>query len=250
MMPTRSRPHLLRRQMIVGVVLAVTILAAWFAAHVYGVFFYRWTPVGIVGAPLMVAFICWLDVGLFIVAHDCMHGSLAPFRPNINLWLGRICLGVYAGFSYDALIRKHFDHHRFSGTAQDPDFNNEDPEHFWRWFSAFFRRYFGWRSFCIIGLIALTYQFVLGANTLNLLTFWAAPALLSSVQLFYFGTYLPHRHEDERFGDRHNSRSSDFPWLISLLTCFHFGYHHEHHTAPHVPWWDLPRVKSGTSARA
>jgi beta-carotene ketolase (CrtW type) len=27
---------------------------------------------------------------------------------------------------------------------------------------------------------------------------------------------------------------------VSLLTCFHFGYHHEHHDTPWVPWWKLP----------
>ena len=28
--------------------------------------------------------------------------------------------------------------------------------------------------------------------------YWALPAILSSAQLFYFGTYLPHRHEEVR----------------------------------------------------
>ena len=73
-----------------------------------------------------------------------------------------------------------------------------------------------------------------------MLVFWALPALLSSVQLFYFGTFRPHRHDDSPFADDHNARSNGFGWLASLLSCFHFGYHHEHHLAPQVPWWRLP----------
>ena len=68
----------------------------------------------------------------------------------------------------------------------------------------------------------------------------ALPAILSSVQLFTFGTFLPHRHEEAPFVDAHRSRTNDFGWLASLLTCFHFGYHHEHHLSPGTPWWALP----------
>ena len=232
-------------QAVTGLGLAALVIAAWGALHVYGVFFHRWTIGGVLLAPLLVALQCWLNVGLFIVAHDAMHGSLAPFRPKVNLWVGRLCLTLYAGFSYDALIRKHFDHHRYPGTARDPDFLDEDPEHLWRWYFAFLRRYFGWRAFLFLLAVTLIERFALGANLANLLLLWAFPAIVSSVQLFVFGTYLPHRHEDEAFADTHNARSNNYSWLLSLLTCFHFGYHHEHHVAPSVPWWRLPHVRAG-----
>ena len=32
-------------------------------------------------------------------------------------------------------------------------------------------------------------------------------------------------------------------WLASLLTCFHFGMHHEHHLSPNTPWWRLPEAR-------
>jgi beta-carotene/zeaxanthin 4-ketolase len=233
--------------MSAGLGFAALIVAAWLAGHVYGVFFHRWTLVGFLIAPLLAALQCWLSVGLFIVAHDCMHGSLAPFRPALNRWIGRFCLALYAGFSYDRLITKHFDHHRFSGTERDPDFLDADPTHFWRWYTAFFLRYFGWRPLAFVTVLATIEGVLLHAGLANLLVFWAAPAILSSVQLFFFGTYLPHRHEEAEFEDAHNARSNDFSWLLSFATCFHFGYHHEHHTAPHVPWWKLPHVRSGTS---
>jgi beta-carotene ketolase (CrtW type) len=69
------------------------------------------------------------------------------------------------------------------------------------------------------------------------------PALLSSLQLFYFGTYLPHRPGPDAFTDHHRARSNGYSEWLSLLTCFHFGYHHEHHRAPGEPWWRLPTVR-------
>jgi len=76
----------------------------------------------------------------------------------------------------------------------------------------------------------------------NLLLFWVAPALLSTFQLFYFGTYLPHRLPAAGYDNMHRAVSSNYPVWLSLLTCFHFGYHLEHHVQPVVPWWRLPRL--------
>lgn len=230
------------RQTLVGLALALCVVAAWLAIHVYGVFF---AVPGIETAPL-VLLQCWLNVGLFIIAHDCMHGSLAPGRPRVNTAVGVICVALYAGFTYSRLYEKHHDHHRFAGTARDPDFHAAGPRDFARWYLSFFTQYFGLREFTLLSLAVVIYLFVLGASVPNLLIFWAVPAVLSSLQLFVFGTYLPHRHTDEPFADAHRARSNDFSWLVSLLTCFHFGgYHHEHHTHPHQPWWRLPAVRSG-----
>jgi beta-carotene ketolase (CrtW type) len=228
------------RQTTVGLLLAGLIAASWAALHVYALFFHRLDASGLATAPLLVLAICWLNVGLFIVAHDCMHGSLAPGRPAVNRWTGRIALALYAGFSFDRLLPKHFDHHRHAGTERDPDFSLSHPRHFWPWYWAFFRQYFGLRELAVLTALVLLYVLVLGAPYPNLLLFWALPAILSSLQLFLFGTYLPHRHSEQEFPDRHRARSNDFGWLASLITCFHFGYHHEHHRAPHQPWWRLP----------
>ena len=62
------------------------------------------------------------------------------------------------------------------------------------------------------------------------------------------GTYLPHRPGTQPFTDRHRSRSNGYPWLVSLLTCVHVGYHHEHHLNPNVPWWRLPHVRNQLNA--
>ena len=223
-----------------SLLLAAAVIGAWAALHVYGVFFLSLHGAALLAAPLLVAVLCWLNVGLFIVAHDAMHGSLAPGRPRLNRALGRLSLALYAGFSFDRLLPKHFDHHKHPGSRDDPDFHADHPRHFWRWYAAFFRQYFGVRELAVLTAIVAVYVLVLDANYANLLLFWALPAILSSLQLFLFGTFLPHRAADAAFADQHNARSNDFGWLASLLSCFHFGYHHEHHLAPHVPWWRLP----------
>ena len=86
---------------------------------------------------------------------------------------------------------------------------------------------------------------LMGAHVANLILFWAVPAILSALQLFVFGTWLPHRHHRtaESFPDHHNARTIPMPWIASLLTCFHFGLHHEHHLSPTTPWWRLPEMR-------
>ncbi len=237
-----------RRQGRIGLALAAGLIVTWLALHITTVFFYPWTPVSVVSAPLVVAVLCWLYVGLFIVAHDCMHGSLVPFSPGVNRAVGRLCLLLYAGFDFDRLNREHHLHHRHSGTEQDPDFDAAHPDSFWRWYAAFFSHYVSWREIIVISAIVWFYLLVLGAPVVNLLVFWSLPAILSSVQLFYFGTYLPHRPTEVAFTDRHRARTNNYSWWVSLLTCFHFGYHHEHHVSPSTPWWRLPVVHQAAIA--
>ena len=228
------------RQTVIGVTLALAVIAAWAAIHAYGLFFFEFGRSSLLLAPLLMAAACWLNVGLFIIAHDAMHGSLAPHRPGINLSFGRVALALYAGFWFDDLRKSHFEHHRAPGTADDPDFSTH--ERLLPWYAGFLRRYFGWPQFFALAAATVALRLA-GAPMANILLFWAAPAILSSLQLFYFGTYLPHRPHAQGFADDHRARSNAFGWLASLLSCYHFGYHHEHHLAPHVPWWRLPEER-------
>jgi len=216
------------------------IFGAWVAIHLYSLFFHNlsapiWQTIG------LIAFQCWLYTGLFIVAHDTMHGSFAPGKERLNAVVGTAILFVYAGFNWSAMRTAHHAHHEFPGTEHDPDFNANDPKSFWPWYLKFFLTYFGWRQFGTLFAFTIIY-ILLGASYVNTIVMWAVPAILSSVQLFYFGTFLTHRHADA-FPDHHNARTNEFNWLASLLSCFHFGYHHEHHLFPHEPWWRLPKRK-------
>lgn len=223
-----------------GPLYAALMVAAWLVLHLYAVFGH------VIGDPwwLTIALILgqlWLYTGLFIVAHDTMHGSFAPNHSKLNDWTGRIILFWYAGFNWDKMRTAHHQHHATPGTAEDPDFNANNPKAFWPWYLRFFLRYFSWKNMVVLAGIGMIYT-LLGAAYPNLLLMWAVPAILSSAQLFYFGTYLTHRHA-EPFADEHLARTNDYPKWLSLLTCFHFGYHHEHHLYPHEPWWRLPAKK-------
>ncbi len=240
----RLAPLSTGRQTAIGLGLAVAIIAAFVVAHVYGVFFFDFSAKPWWQAGLLVALLCWLSVGLFIVSHDAMHGSLAPFRPRLNWAVGQLCLGLYAGFRYTSLNREHHQHHRHAGTADDPDYDPRPPHGFWRWYLNFMTHYFGPRELAVLTVLVGVYVGILQAPMSNLLVFWALPAVLSSLQLFSFGTYLPHRPGLDAFTDRHRSRSSNLPTWLSLMTCFHFGYHHEHHDQPAVPWWRLPAARA------
>ncbi len=231
-----------------GFAVAAAIAGAWLAIHLGGIFAFPLTAATWPLAVPLVLLETWLSTGLFITAHDCMHGSFAPGRPGINRGVGRVMLMLYAGLDYDRLLPNHHAHHAHVGTAADPDFHPAHPTRPGRWLARFFGTYYShWQIVRIVAVLSL-YQLA-GATLLNILVFWAIPALLALLQLFWFGTYLPHRHGRGAFPDRHNAHSSPFgPWL-SVVTCFNFGgYHHEHHLHPGVPWWRLPatRIIPGT----
>jgi beta-carotene ketolase (CrtW type) len=234
-----------------SVLLAAALLAGWLVLHVAGVFLAPLDRVTLIAAPVVILVQAWLSAGLFIVAHDCMHGSFAPGRPGLNRAVGTLCVALYACFSYRQLEASHFRHHRHAGREGDPDFNPADPHGFLRWYLRFFANYYTHGQILRITLVACVYIFAFGAELANIALFWAVPALLSSLQLFAFGTWLPHRHDGSPFADRHNARSNRSGWIGSLLSCFHFGgYHHEHHLHPGVPWWALPQASGAMPKRA
>lgn len=231
------------RQRRIGLVLTGLIVGAYLAIHVGGIFFWTVTPDSIPVILLAIAVQTWLSTGLFILAHDAMHGALVPGRPRLNRAIGGFCLAIYAGLSYRQLAPKHAAHHRAPGTAEDPDFHAPEPRRSLPWLLAFIRSYYSSAQLLRISLVAALYL-AFGASLLNIVLFWAVPALLALGQLFWFGTYLPHRHAAEPFADDHRARSTALGPLASLLTCFHFGgYHHEHHLSPATPWWALPRLR-------
>jgi beta-carotene ketolase (CrtW type) len=236
------------RQTVIGLGLAAAIIGAWASLHVYAVFVLRLSGSTAWIALPLAALETWLGAGMFIVAHDAMHGSLSPRFPALNRWVGRAALGLYAFFPYDKVATKHHAHHRHAGRDGDPDFHPEHPRAFWPWYGRFFREYFGWAQLALIFVVVLAYALLLHAPIQNILLFWALPSIASSLQLFTFGTWLPHRHAGDAFCDRHNARTLDYGWLGSLAACFHFGYHIEHHRSPQSPWWALPKVRASRLA--
>jgi beta-carotene/zeaxanthin 4-ketolase len=194
---------------------------------------------------ILIAVRTFLQTGLFVTAHDAMHGTIAPGRTKLNRAIGQLCVTLYALLPYKLLYVNHQLHHRHPATALDPDFSNQPG---WRWYLWFIGSYLtatggisqGIRW--LLGMIALFTMLIVGGWSIeNLGWLWILPMLLSSVQLFYFGTFLPHRPRAGSIPHPARSSSLSAPW--SLLTCYHFGYHWEHHEYPHLAWYELPLVK-------
>jgi beta-carotene ketolase (CrtW type) len=192
---------------------------------------------------LGVLWLSFLYTGLFITAHDAMHGIVLPANRKINDLIGKIAVRLYAFFSYKNLLTKHWEHHRHPASADDPDFHDGEHPVFFRWYFHFMSSYISWQQLLGMSIIFNLLHYLLQINFINLIIFWVIPALLSTFQLFYFGTYLPHRELSEPYKDHHRARSNNYSVFFSLLSCYHFGYHWEHHEFPHIAWWRLPKMR-------
>lgn len=228
---------------VIGVVMGVGVYALWAAGLWLSLVWVPWQGWLWACAPLAVALQTMCYTGLFITAHDAMHGTACWRHRRINDALGRVALVSYALFPFDSMVKAHHAHHDHPAHVdEDPDFHDGERTGFWGWYGTFLWRYIRVWQLVGMALIFNVLAHVAGIPESRLVVFWVLPSLLSTLQLFYFGTYLPHRRGDPPYRDGHRARSNDFaPWL-SLMTCYHFGYHWEHHAAPAAPWWRLPEV--------
>ncbi|NJN20100.1 MAG: beta-carotene ketolase [Leptolyngbya sp. RL_3_1] len=226
-----------------GLCIALLIIGlwVWHLALILNIRIFAIAPPIWVGLILVQTF---LNTGLFITAHDAIHGLVYPRHRRINHGIGVICSLAYAALSYPTLRRKHGLHHRYPTSAADPDFCGQSHAGFLTCYRHFMGQYWGWQSFVSLATAVAGVAVIFRLSPLNLALFWAIPLLLSSLQLFYFGTYRPHQQYATVQGQVGCSPSHGLPWLWSLLLCYHFGYHQEHHDHPEVPWWQLPAVYS------
>jgi beta-carotene/zeaxanthin 4-ketolase len=224
-----------------GVFVALTVLGTW-AVSLYTLLTVDITQLSI---PIRVAALLlqtFLYTGLFITAHDAMHGAVAPSNRKLNDFIGSVALRVYALFSLKEMIKTHWEHHRHPASELDPDFHNGKDKGFFSWYTYFMIRYWSWTR--IIGLIATFHILnrVFHIHEANLNWFWIAPSILSSVQLFFFGTFLPHREPEGGYQNESRAMSTRWSPFWSFISCYHFGYHLEHHERPDLAWWQLPEL--------
>lgn len=188
--------------------------------------------------PLLYIFILiqmHLYTGLFITAHDAMHGTVAPNNPKLNIALGQICTAFYALFPFKNLHVKHHQHHDFVHTKDDPDYHDGN---FFVWYFNFIKQYITWWQIVAMAIIYNILKIYIPEK--NLISFWVLPSLLSTLQLFYFGTYLPHKGEHQ---NKYQSKTQNKNHIWAFLSCYFFGYHYEHHYSPGTPWWRLWQIK-------
>lgn len=182
----------------------------------------------------------WLFTGLFITAHDAMHGTVSS-SPAVNRFVGYLTTFLYAAMWYPKLLAKHKLHHRFPGTPDDPDYNSGG-QNFFRWWFGFMLQYITVWQVLVMALL-----FNLGLiwfTEIQLIVLWVVPAIASTFQLFYFGTYQPHRlpHHEQMMPHRARSQKKLHGW--ALVSCYFFGYHFEHHASPRTPWWQLYKIRA------
>lgn len=181
-----------------------------------------------------------LTTGLFITSHDSIHGTISKNK-KVNLFFGWATSLMYAFFPYNILRKNHHNHHKYAGTSKDPDFNVKTQNFFLWWFGFLWHYATIWQ---ILGF-AISFNILkLWMPDLNIILMWFLPAILSSMQLFFFGTYLPHKLPHDNLDPKHKTRSQKKNHFWAFLSCYFFGYHWEHHQYPGVPWWKLYTKKS------
>jgi beta-carotene/zeaxanthin 4-ketolase len=232
-----------RLDSVTGMAIALTIVALWAVSWIW-LLFADISQFSIFGLIIAVFIHTFLQTGLFITAHDAMHGNIYPQNRQINNLIGAIALVIYAFLPYQTLLEKHRLHHRYPASINDPDFCESSDNNAFFWYLRFMQGYLDPKqlSVLLIGIIAIftILRYVCNLSIANLILFWILPILLSSVQLFYFGTFLPHRQPVGGYNDRHRCQSSNYSVFWSFIACYHFSYHWEHHEYPHLPWYKLP----------
>ena len=221
-----------------GLLIALTVILLWTFHLVYLLIFVDLSS----ASPIILVHIAiqtYLYTGLFITAHDAMHGLVSPNKV-VNKSIGRLATQLFAALSFSRLLEKHQLHHRFPGEGADPDYS-VNSQNFWLWWFSFMKNYISWWQIIIMALVFNILH--IWVDQLNLILFWILPSILATFQLFYFGTYRPHRLPHTETMLPHNSRSQKGPHVWAMLSCYFFGYHYEHHEWPHIPWWKLYQTK-------
>jgi beta-carotene ketolase (CrtW type) len=282
--------------------MACVILSLWALAFYYAHFCVRLGPTtagtsatATASSPwwvvaLTFAALTHLYAGLFVTAHDAIHGAVCRRHRWLNDLLGTACITCYAFFSFRALHNEHWRHHHWTGRSReraalagaaaaanggaekyeeeneqyDPDYPPNDDARLLPWFAAFMRHYSTPGQYLRTGG-AVALLMLLGAPYSNLCLYMCASAVLAAFQLFYWGTYRPHRpdaaalkahakqvRKEGGAGAAAKSaavmpwpraRSAPYPLPLLFAQAYFFNLHYEHHRWPSCPWWDLPRVR-------
>ena len=100
-MTARSLSAALIRESFISISIAAVIVSLW-GLSAYGSLFVlpdvRDMPA--IGTLAVIAGRSFLHTGLFILAHDAMHGTLMPAYPKVNHWAGQLILGIYSFLAY------------------------------------------------------------------------------------------------------------------------------------------------------
>lgn len=222
-----------------GLIFAFFIIITWFSNLAYSLLY---QPIILTDYMFWFHFLIqiWLYTGLFITAHDSMHRTVCKSK-KLNYSIGFISTILFAGMYYPKLLTKHHQHHAYPATVKDPDYKTGN-QNFFAWWFSFLKQYITvWQ---ILFMAAIFNILLIFFTELQLIIFWVIPSILATFQLFYFGTFLPHRLPHTENMEPHNSRTLPRNHFWAFISCYFFGYHSEHHSSPETPWWRLYQVKN------
>jgi beta-carotene/zeaxanthin 4-ketolase len=99
---------------LTGIAIALSIILAWgtHLAYMLRMDAFAIHPLETALHVVLQTFLC---TGLFITAHDAMHGAVARHYRRVNGVIGGLAVRLYALFSYKKLWYKHWEHHRHTG---------------------------------------------------------------------------------------------------------------------------------------
>jgi len=229
-----------------GLLIAFSVMGIWAGHLLYCLFLVEvaWTNPWMYLHLLIQAY---LYTGLFITGHDAMHQSVSKIK-WLNNSIGYASVFLFAGMSYGRLIKNHWEHHKYPGTEKDPDFYVKS-QNFFAWWFMFMVRYTTLWQILAMAVIFNIFKLLMGVEVPALVAFWIIPAFLGTFQLFYFGTFVPHRKPHTETMGKHRARTLRRNHLWAMLSCYFFGYHFEHHAYPGTPWWKLYLEKNKSPQR-
>ena len=176
-----------------GVLIALTVLGAW-AAHLVWLLAgpaLPWPRRSPGCTSLLQAYLC---TGLFITGHDAMHGTVSR-RRWVNEAVGTVACFLFAGLSYRRLVVNHRAHHADPTRRGRPGLLHPHPgllavvRHLHGRYTTLAAARSSWR-------LKFNVLLLLGVAQWRMLGLLGGARGAGTLQLFYFGTYLPHRRPD------------------------------------------------------
>jgi beta-carotene ketolase (CrtW type) len=176
--------------------------------------------------------------GLFILAHEAIHGTLLPGHPRLGHALGWLFAFAYAFMDYGRLRARHAEHHRAPGRETDPDAHPSG--RFLPHFAVFLFRYLRLSQLAL--LVFAGNAVGQAGHTRAMLCAYVGPAVVSTLIVFTVGIFLVHHPKLRAAGvadERHRSVGVDLGGAGSLLAILFFNTHWLHHEHPHLTWLQL-----------
>lgn len=226
----------------------------------------QWSP-GVFTLVLAQLLIASRQHGLFMMMHEGAHGFLCRNRK----WNDRAANWFAAWPTFISMERfraRHWDHHKYTNTEQDPDWGRKQGDPQWTFPKTKFQF---WRDLLPYawgrGIVEMTYaQMVIGLDRKQLLR--AAPYYALAATLFTltgtwklflvywmlpYGVILPALHRG-RIITEHFALPNENPLtrtrniLHSPVEAYFFGPHGNsihlvHHLCPYIPWHKMPAAR-------